>query len=99
MLKTAVLSSNPSTQSFLKLWIDRYQLDVVKLINDCTVVDLTDAIEAKGRKQTAASARKWIKTSSELAGLKTNSLFSYVPNVVSLEETKRIATLVEKIYA
>lgn len=99
MLKPAVLSKHLSTRSLLEIWVDRYKLDAFMLISDCTSNRLINAIEEKGRKKTVEKAHKWIKISSELAGLKTNSLFSYVPNVVSLEEARQIAGFVEKIYA
>lgn len=98
MLKSTVLPKSLSTYSFLELWIDRYKLDGFKLVNTCTGTDLSQALEADGRKKTIAKAHRWLRTSSELASLKTNSLFSYVPNVVSLNEAKRIAVFVEKIY-
>ncbi|MGD1852615.1 MAG: hypothetical protein ACFB2W_00050 [Leptolyngbyaceae cyanobacterium] len=98
MLKPAVLSSNTAKTSFLKLWTNRYKLDTYGLISSCTKADLINVIEEKGRQKTVARALRWIRISSELAGLKTSSLFSYVPNVVSLEDSKKIAVVVEQIY-
>ncbi|MEM1256620.1 MAG: hypothetical protein AAGI69_29655 [Cyanobacteria bacterium P01_H01_bin.21] len=99
MLKPTVLSQSPITRSFLEIWINRYKLDTLRLLNNCSKEQLSAAIKENGRQQTATKAMKWIKISCELAGLKTNSLFSYVPNVVSLEDARQIAKYVEKIYA
>lgn len=99
MLKPATLTQISSTRALLALWLDRYKLDTFRLIDNCTASELMQAISEEGRNKTAVRANRWIKISSELAGLKTNSLFSYVPNVVSLEETRQIAKFVEKIYA
>lgn len=98
MLKPVVLSKRLSTRSLLEIWVDRYKLDAFMLISGCTGNELIDVIEEKGRNKTFKKAHKWIKISSEFAGLKTNSLFSYIPNVVSLEEARQIAGFVEKIY-
>ena len=56
------------------------------------------AISDEGRQQTAEKVHKWLKISNELAGLKTNSLFAYAPNVVSLEDARRISNVVTQIY-
>ncbi|MEM9486732.1 MAG: hypothetical protein AAGA83_23920 [Cyanobacteria bacterium P01_F01_bin.116] len=99
MLKAAPLNQRLSTRSLLEVWANRYKLNAFKLISECTGDELMNAIEIEGRRQTVAKAYKWLKISSELAGLKTNSLFSYAPNVVSLEDARQIAGFVKQIYA
>ena len=98
MLKTTRIRQNYSTQSLLEIWANRYKLDALKLITECTGDMLMLAINDEGRQQTAEKVHKWVKISNEVAGLKTNSLFAYAPNVVSLEDARRISNVVTQIY-
>ncbi|MEM7063428.1 MAG: hypothetical protein AAF572_09725 [Cyanobacteria bacterium P01_B01_bin.77] len=98
MLKTTQLKQRSSTLALIEVWANRYKLDASKLVTECTGDMLMNAIDEEGRQQTADKVHKWIKISSELAGLKTNSLFAYAPNVVSLEDARRISEVVKQIY-
>ena len=99
MLQTAPLSASPAARSFLEIWVNRYRLDALPILTACTGDDLKAAITREGRQRTATHARRRLRASSEFAALKTNGLFSYVPNLVNLEEVGKIAALIEQIYA
>lgn len=99
MLKAASLATIPASRSFLELWIKRYRLDALPIISTCTGGALKAAIDKDGRRQTARKALRSLRASSELAALKTNGLFTYLPNMVDLSEVRQIAVFVEKIYA
>ena len=99
MLQVAPLASNPSARSFLEIWINRYRLDALPPLKTCSAEDLITAISRAGRQRTAAKVAKKLRASSEFAAIQTNDLFAYIPNVVNLEESQRIARFVEKIYA
>ena len=99
MKNTAQLTPKFSTRSFQEIWSNRYKLDALPLISTYSGEDLRIAIGEESRKKTALKAQKSIGVSSEFAALKTNGLFSYVPNIVNLKEARQIAGFVEKIYS
>lgn len=99
MLQVAPLASNPSARSFLEIWIDRYRLDALPPLSSCSAEDLISAISREGRLKTAQKVERKLRAGSEFAAIQTNDLFTYVPNVINLDEARRIASFVEKIYA
>jgi hypothetical protein len=52
----------------------------------------------QGRSQTFDKLQRLIKIDCECAGIKTDALFSYIPNIVNLTESQQIAQCVLQVY-
>ncbi len=60
--------------------------------------ELVEVSSRKGRAKTISKMEHLIQTNCDRAGLKTNDLFSYIPNVVNLAEARRLADSAGPIY-
>jgi len=102
MLKTTQLVKKSSVERLVKLWAQRYMPDLSTLSSierGLTPTDLIAASSREGRIQTVAEIRRLVQIHCERAGMKTNALFSYVPNVVNLAEARRLAQFGSKAYS
>jgi hypothetical protein len=94
MLKTTKLANKASVDCLTKLWAERYvpDLSILSSTTDCfTVSDLLAASSPQGRAQTLAKLQRMVEINCKCAGIQTNAIFSYIPNVVSLTEAQGIA--------
>ena len=101
MLKNTRPVNNTSVEYLLNLWAKRYVPDLSTLClqqDSLSISQLVEATSKEGRAKTAAKVQRLLKTSCECAGIKTDILFSYIPNVVNLSETQRIVQVVLQIY-
>ena len=100
MLKTTRLVSQPSTKRLVKLWTERYipNLSTFAEKGRLNIFDLVEADSGSGRAKTFAKLHHHLQTNSELAGIQTNALFAYVPNVVNLAEARRLSQFVRQAY-
>jgi hypothetical protein len=62
------------------------------------VGQLSKFVSAQERKKTTTHLQRLLKINCECAGLKTDALYSYIPNVINLSESRRIARFVEQVY-
>lgn len=102
MLKTAKISRTSASDRLIKLWTDRYLPDLSAItprVKADAMTDLVVAASETGRKKTVERVRRKIQTNCEMAGLETNALFAYIPNVINLAETRALSTMVAKVYA
>ncbi len=93
--------NNSSSEYLVKLWAKRYIPDLFTVSSEERNIAISGLIEAastEGRAKTVAKLQRVIKVNCECAAIKTNSLFSYIPNVVNLTESSRIAEFVAQIY-
>lgn len=101
MLKTSKLVNNASVNRLVKLWTQRYTLDFSVLCSqksNLTVSQLVEVTSTEGRAKTVATLKRLLQVNCECAAIKTDTLFSYIPNVVNLTESERIAHRVGQIY-
>jgi hypothetical protein len=101
MLRNINLSANSSVDSLVQLWANRYLPDLTPLSSKSSQIDVSELFEvasSEGRAKTVAKLKRLISINCECAGIKTNTLFSYIPNVVNLTESSRIAKFVTNVY-
>jgi len=101
LLKPIPLLQNTSTARLIQLWTQRYVPDLSTLSlnrGQLSVSEVMQAASPEARTQTATKLQRLLQTSCELAGIKMNVLFSYIPNVVNLSEAGRIARSTAQVY-
>ena len=101
MLVTPNLVSNTSVDSLVQLWAERYVPDLSILSskeNNLIVSQLFDVFSEAERKKTAFKLRRLLQIQCEYAAIMTNTLFSYIPNIVNLTEAKQISQMTLQIY-
>ena len=101
MLKPVPLLPNTSSDRLIQLWTQRYVPDLSTLSlnrGQLSVSEVMQAASPEARTQTATKLQRLLGTSCELAGIKMNVLFSYIPNVVNLSEAERIAQSTAQVY-
>ena len=101
--KPCILSSsinNISASRLVKLWAERYVPDLSPLSkqgNSLAEAQLAEFTSPAGRAATVAKLSR-LQLDCEFAEIKTNTLFSYIPNVVNLSESRRIAQFALRVY-
>jgi hypothetical protein len=101
MLQTISIEDNPSANRLLKVWATRYLPNLVSLaqLDDrFPAAELVEAACPDGRAQTIQSVRRVLNLSCQLTSLEATSIYSYVPNILQLSETRRIAQSVNRVY-
>ena len=101
MLVTTSLASNSSVNRLVRLWTARYVPDLSTLSSkgdDLIASQLLEASSPIGRKKTVVRLRRLLQINCEYAAIMTNTLFSYIPNIVNLTEAKQIAQLALQVY-
>lgn len=101
MLKTTRVADTASANRLTQLWAARYSPDLSLLPaqkGDFPTAQLVEAASIEGRSKTVSRMKRLLRLNCELAGLETNSLFAYVPNIVNLAEARRLAEYVVRVY-
>ena len=101
MLRTTRLVNNTSVNRLTKLWAERYIPDLSTISSSTNCVDSSELIEAatpEGRATTVANLQRILEINCKCAGIQTNVIFSYIPNVVSLTESQGIARAAAQVY-
>lgn len=101
MLVTVELVKNASVERLVKLWAKRYIPDLSVLClqkSRLTVSELLEAASREGRAKTVAKRQSIIQSNCDCAAIKTDVLFSYIPNIVNLSDSQRVAELVAQVY-
>ena len=101
MLRTTRLLNNTSVERLSQLWAERYIPDLSNLskeINRLTISELLEAASPEGRTQTITKLQRMVEINCKCAGIQTNVIFSYIPNIVSLTEGQEIAITAAQVY-
>ncbi|MGB3312733.1 MAG: hypothetical protein WBG32_12910 [Nodosilinea sp.] len=101
MLKSCQVPVGDSSGRLLALWAKRYKpaLNTISQSeNPFPMVDLLTLTTTDGRAGTAKRVRQSLTGYCQLAGLKTNSLYTYIPNIINLSEAYQLAQAVELVY-
>lgn len=101
MLRPTRIDCTDSANQLIQLWTTRYLPDLSAFPTakgQFPSAELVETASTSGRISTAEKVRRMLHLHSEMAGVKANSLFSYVPNVVDLGEARQMAFFVEHVY-
>lgn len=101
MLKTTRFLNNTSVERLSQLWAERYIPDLSNLskeIDRLTISELLETASSEGRNKTVAKLQRMVEINCKCAGIQTNVIFSYIPNVVSLTEGQHIARTASQVY-
>lgn len=101
MLQTIRLLKNASVARLVQLWSQRYVPNLTAFYQpNCNLdfADLEEATTLEGRKKTVAKLKRFIQVNCECAAIKTDVLFSYIPNVVNLSESQKLGEFVAQVY-
>ncbi|HAA31058.1 MAG TPA: hypothetical protein DCE56_29310 [Cyanobacteria bacterium UBA8553] len=101
MLKNTKSVNTTSVERLVKLWEKRYVPDLSTFFlqqDSLSISQLIEATSKEGRAKTAAKVQRLMQTNCECAGIRTDILFSYIPNLVNLSETQRLVQFVLQVY-
>ncbi|MFB8789489.1 MAG: hypothetical protein U7123_11700 [Potamolinea sp.] len=101
MLKNPTSFNNTLAGNLVQIWSERYVLDLSAIDSQdkqVTISELVKISSTEGRKQTVAHLKRLGQINCEAAGMKTDILFSYIPNVVNLTEAERLAKSAWQVY-
>jgi len=101
MLKTTRLANATSVERLTKLWAERYvpDLSILSSSTSCfAFCELVEAASPEGRAKTVTKLQRMVEINCKCAGIQTNALFSYIPNIVSLTEAQGIAVAAAQAY-
>jgi hypothetical protein len=102
MLKPAKITETPAANRLIQLWAARYLPDLSVFPaqkGQFPVAALVESASEAGRAKTVERTKQLLQLNCEMAGLETNSLFSYIPNIVDLAEARRLAHCAERVYS
>lgn len=101
MLRTTRLVNNSLVEGLATLWAERYVPDFSTLsqeLDTLTFSELMEAASPEGRAKTVTKLQSIIELYCKCAGIQTNVIFSYIPNIVTITEGQGIATAAAKVY-
>lgn len=103
MLVAVNYIKTPSVERLVKLWAERYKPDLSSLaLEEDDRRAYTDLIEAASPENRPLTANKLhqriIAIKCQMAGIQTNSLYAYIPNIVDLAEANRLTNFALLIY-
>ena len=100
MLKACEIFKTPSAERLLNHWARRYTPDVSSLLADPLSCDeLLKAAKSEGRAVTAKKLRdKMLDVNCQMGWIQTKNLYSYIPNVLDLNEARRITKFAFRVY-
>ncbi|MGC1394725.1 MAG: hypothetical protein WA828_10635 [Coleofasciculaceae cyanobacterium] len=99
MLQTIKIN-NASVSSLVTLWTQRYlpSLATLSQTDKLTAAELVAAATPEAKSKTVTKLKRLIQINCECAAIKTDVLFSYIPNVVNLSESQALAKYVSQVY-
>ncbi|MDY6899905.1 MAG: hypothetical protein SWZ49_17765 [Cyanobacteriota bacterium] len=100
MLKASGITKTPSAERLLNIWARRYTPEISSLVaNPSSCDELLKAATPEGRASTADKLRdKMLDINCQMGWIQTKNLYSYIPNVLDLEEARRITKFAFRVY-
>lgn len=101
MLKTSVEVKTPSVERLLNLWAQRYITDLSSVSQDdsSSYSSMLAAASPEGRASTAAKLKDNIlDVNCQMAWIQTKTLYGYIPNILDLNEARRITQFSLRVY-
>lgn len=100
LFATETINKTP-VERLVKLWSKRYTPDVSTLLSQNSNFvwnELVETVSPEGRAKTISKLERLLDIHCKCAGIQTNALFSYIPNIMNLWESQRIAELAGQVY-
>lgn len=102
MLSTAEFVKTPTGDRLLKIWEQRYVPDLSSLCSTqepCFYNSLLESLLPAGRAATAAKLRdNLLDNKCQMAWIQAKALYSYIPNILDLNEARQITEVAFRIY-
>lgn len=102
MLITTEAVRTPSVERLLYLWAQRYKPDIstLPLAGDYSEYNLLlQTVSVEGRAITAAKLKDSLLDSNcQMAWIQAKSLYAYIPNILDLQEARRITQFAFRVY-
>jgi hypothetical protein len=101
VLPDAIHQDSASIKSLINLWTSRYTTDLSTFSSETgkeAVIQLVKSSSSAGRSQTVKQLKRILQINRERAGIQSNTLFSYIPNLVNLSDAQRIAAAATHLY-
>jgi hypothetical protein len=101
MLKTSEAVKTPTVKRLLKLWSERYtpELSSVSSENVWSYNSLLKTLSPEGRAATVAKLKdNVLNTNCQMALIQAKALYSYIPNILDLNEARRITQFAFRVY-
>ncbi|PAX52907.1 hypothetical protein [Brunnivagina elsteri] len=101
MLKTVEIVKNPSVESLLSLWAQRYAINLSSqdLGNLLSNNILLEAASSQGRALTAKKLKENVlNVNCQMAWIQTKTLYGYISNILDLSEARRITQFAFRVY-
>jgi hypothetical protein len=101
MLKTSQVVITPSVERLLNLWAQRYILDLssLSLENSASYNSLLEAASLEGRALTANKLKaNVLDVNCQMAWIQTKTLYTYISNILDLNEARRITQFAFRVY-
>jgi hypothetical protein len=101
MLKTSQSVKTPTVDRLLNLWAQRYTVDLpsVSLEKGASFESLLKASSPEGRALTAIKLKdNVLDINCNMAWIQTKTLYSYIPNILDLNEARRITQFAFRVY-
>jgi hypothetical protein len=101
MLKTSQSVRTPTVDRLLNLWAQRYTVDFssLSLENGASPESLLKASSPEGRALTATKLKdNVLDINCNMAWIQTKTLYSYIPNILDLNEARRITQFAFRVY-
>ena len=100
LFATEFVNKTP-VERLAKLWSRRYTPDLSTLASENSKLESVEFLEtasSQGRAKTIFKLKRLVEIHCKCAGIQASALFSYIPNVVNLWESQRIAELAGQVY-
>lgn len=100
MLKTSTEVKNASVERLLNLWAKRYTTDISLLSGDSSFYNsMLATASPEGRALTVAKLKENIlNVNCQMAWIQTKTLYAYIPNILDLNEARRITQFSLRVY-
>lgn len=102
MLISTQTASTPTVECLVKLWAERYTLDLSPVFReqDPSIYNcLIEASSLEGKASTVSKLREAIvDTKCQFAAIQAKALYEYIPNVVDLSEARRLTQFAVQVY-
>ncbi|MUG93110.1 hypothetical protein F7734_11945 [Scytonema sp. UIC 10036] len=102
MLIGSQTATTPAVECLIKLWAERYTLDLSSLFREqgpSVYNSLIEASSLEGRASTVSKLREaMVDAKCQFAGIQAKELYEYIPNVVNLSEARRLTQFAVQVY-
>ncbi|MEC4817772.1 MAG: hypothetical protein SAK29_31550 [Scytonema sp. PMC 1069.18] len=101
MLKTSQVVKTPSVKNLLNLWLKRFTLNISSQVadNSSFLSELLMANSRESREKTAGKLKDHVlDINCQMAWVQTKTLYGYIPNILDLNEARRITHFAFRVY-